>query len=117
MPKKILNNPIAITNSENPYLGSKKSIDFLAVGNVKWEKNYSDLILAFNNIKNKIPNEAQLHCAGRYFTENDKITITELINKCELNDRVIMLDNVDDVEVLYKKAKIYVLSSVNEGVV
>ena len=113
--KKILNNPIKIASIVNPYLESEKSIDFLAVGNIKWEKNYTDLILAFNNIKNKIPNKAQLHCAGRYFTENDKIAITELINKCELNDRVIMLGSVDDVEALYRKAKIYVLSSLNEG--
>ena len=113
--KAIIENPIEITYSKNPYLENKKSIDFLAVGNVKWEKNYSDLILAFNNIKKKIPNEAKLYCAGRYFTENDRIAITELINKCELNDRVIMLGNVDDVNALYKIAKIYVMSSINEG--
>jgi len=113
--KKILNNPIKIASIVNPYLESEKSIDFLAVGNIKWEKNYTDLILAFNNIKNKISNKAQLHCAGRYFTEKDKIAITELINKCELNDRVVMLGSVDDVGALYRKAKIYVISSLHEG--
>ena len=56
-----------------------------------------------------------MHCAGRYFTEKDKIAITELINKCELNDRVVMLGSVDDVGALYRKAKIYVISSLQEG--
>ena len=115
LPKKILNNPLIFNQKINLYSEKNCSIDFLFPATIKWEKNHDDLILAFNKIKNKLPKDVKMYFAGRFFTKEIAESITNLINDLNLTDRIVIMGNVEDIESVYKKTKIFVMSSTNEG--
>tara|TARA_B100001057_G_C22866505_1_gene956715 strand:- start:1867 stop:2982 length:1116 start_codon:yes stop_codon:yes gene_type:complete len=110
-----MNNPIPFQFRWNNYFKNHKDIDFLSVGTIKSEKNYSDTIIAYNNIKNRINSEAKLYIAGRFMTEYSKKQIYSLIDKHNLKEKVVLLGDVKDINSIYQRAKIYILSSSNEG--
>tara|TARA_B100001250_G_scaffold10769_1_gene9343 strand:+ start:7961 stop:9076 length:1116 start_codon:yes stop_codon:yes gene_type:complete len=110
-----INNPIPFQFSRNNYFQNKKDIDFLSVGTIKEEKNYADTIIAYNNIKNRLNREAKLYIAGRFMTEYDKKQIQSLIDKHNLKEKIVLLGNIEDINPVFQRAKIYILSSSNEG--
>ena len=110
-----LNNPIPFQSTTNNYPQNKKDIDFLSVGTIKSEKNYADTIIAYNNIKNRINSESKLYIAGRFMTKDDEKQIQSLIDKHNLKEKVVLLGDVQDINSVFKRSKIYILSSSNEG--
>ena len=113
--KAILNNPLELKSNENNYKNREHSIDFLFPATIKWEKNHHELILAFDHIKDRLPNSAKMYFAGRFFTKEIEDSINSLIASLNLGDRIVIMGNVEDIDSIYKKTKIFVMSSTNEG--
>ena len=56
-----------------------------------------------------------MYFAGRFFTKEIEDSINSLIASLNLGDRIVIMGNVEDIDSIYKKTKIFVMSSTNEG--
>ncbi|MEK7540628.1 MAG: glycosyltransferase [Patescibacteria group bacterium] len=92
--QKIFNNPVIIT-----------------MGRLSGEKNHSSLIKAFKEIKNKVKT-AKLIILG---TGDNKEPLEQLIKELDLGDSVYLLGRQDNPFKFLAKAKVFVLSSLREG--
>jgi len=94
------------TGKKNPYI-------FTSVGNLRWQKNYSTMIKAFNIFLKKNPN-AILKIFG---DGPEKNNLNQLIKELRIKNNVI-LKGYCDYEVIAKelsKTYIYLQSSISEG--
>ena len=108
---KIINNPVAIPSKIYP----EKTIDFLHVGTIKFEKNHKDLIRAFSIISNKIEKSSKLYLVGGIESKSLDNSIKNLINKYNIKDRVVFMGSQKNVDTFYGKSKIFILPSLYEG--
>ncbi len=102
----------------NPYLKqinkkifNKKTKTILAAGRLCRQKNFKDLIIAFRNFHMKNP-EYKLHIFGDGYEKN---MLKDLISSLKLNNHVFLKGYRKDLKLEYKKAKLFVLPSIYEG--
>ena len=88
----------------------------LSVGSISQRKGHLFLIKAFEKVQSKIPT-AKLVIAGSLAEEIYLTKMREEINKCRLQDRVDILTNISQKELLqhYQMASIYALHSQEES--
>jgi len=86
----------------------------LFIGSRKKHKNLSQLIYAFNSIKDSFPN-LKLVIAGKKDTERDEVDL--LREKLDLQNEMIEIISPNDKEIinLYKYAKAFIFPSLYEG--
>ena len=86
----------------------------LFVGSRKKHKNLSQLIIAFNSIRNRFPN-LKLVIAGKKYTERDEVDL--LREKLDLKNEMIEIISPNDKEIinLYKYTKAFIFPSLYEG--
>ena len=101
-----IENPLILKNRHS---NIKREKIILAVGRLNPVKGFDILIRAFSKIKNR---EWRLRVVGEG-AEREKLEI--LIDKLDLKNRVELVGLVKDVEIEYKRASIFVLSSRTEG--
>lgn len=101
-----IENPLILKNN---HLEIKKETILLAMGRLNPVKGFDRLIEAFSKIKNQ---QWKLLIGGE---GQEREKLENLITKLDLSDRVELLGLVEEVEVYYKKASIFVLSSQTEG--
>lgn len=101
-----IENPL-ILKHKHPEI--KKENIILAMGRLNPVKGFDRLIEAFSKIKNQ---QWRLLIGGE---GQEREKLENLITKLDLSDRVELLGLVEEVEVYYKKASIFVLSSQTEG--
>tara|TARA_B100000212_G_C27228066_1_gene470323 strand:- start:23 stop:799 length:777 start_codon:yes stop_codon:yes gene_type:complete len=93
--------------------GKKNQYVFTSIGNLRWQKNYSTMIKAFNIFIKKNPNVIL-----KIFGEGpDKSSLLKLIKELNLKNNVI-LKGYCDYEILAKELSqsyIYLQSSISEG--
>ena len=109
---KVIYNPLQI---ENQYLGlglkTKKEDVVVAVGRLRFEKNYEYLIRSFNKFHLSHPTfRLIIYGEGE---ERDKLT--NLIHELKLDNHVLLPGRTKEVFAKIADARIYVLSSVFEG--
>jgi len=85
----------------------------LAVGSLKSEKSYGNLIKAFKNILETHP-QYKLNIAGDGYLKQE---LTELVKNLKLENKVLFLGNLNLIKLVnkYNKAKVFILSSRSEG--
>lgn len=85
----------------------------LCVGTVEERKNLASLVGAFNLMKDK--HDTYLLVVGKKTAYID--TVMQEVNRFNLQDRVIFLQNVDfdDLPAIYRLAKVFVYPSIFEG--
>ena len=91
----------------------KRKKIILAVGALKKEKSYENLIKSYAKILIKYP-EYQLNIAGDGYLKNDLI---KLVKDLKIKKKVKFLGNLNKNELveIYNKSEIFVLSSSSEG--
>ena len=104
----IIYNPITINVFKEPLKEQKTIVN---VGRLVTQKNQQLLIRAFKQINLQYP-EYVLHIYG---DGPLKDKLKQLISKLELENKVILKGNVDDIHNAYKNATMFVLSSNFEG--
>ena len=105
------NNVAVVTNWWNPSLNKfdqKKSEYALAVGKLEKEKGFDLLINSWININTKLI----IIGSGK-----EKNTLIRMINAKGLNEKITIMDNVQENELIkyYKNAKLLIISSRDEG--
>jgi len=105
------NNVAVVTNWWNPSLNKfdhKKSKYALAVGKLEKEKGFDLLINSWVNINTKLI----IIGSGK-----EKNTLIKMINAKGLNEKITIMDNVQENELIkyYKNAKLLIISSRDEG--
>ncbi len=115
---KLVLNKNKIKTIYNPYLKenlkikkNKKKDLILSVGRLTKQKDFITLIKAFNLIHKKIPN-FKLFIIG---SGDRKIELKQIINKLKLNNKIKIKKWTKNLDQYYSKSKIFVLSSVYEG--
>lgn len=106
-----IKNPVKLPELQK----SKRDIDFLHVGTIKFEKNHISLIKAFNSIKDKIDENAKLVLVGGIESQNLYRSIIDLIEELDLEKKVIFEGPQKNVNKYYQNSKIFVLPSLYEG--
>jgi len=99
-------NPL-ILKQEHAKIQREKIV--IAVGRLVPIKGFDMLIEAYAMLET---NDWQLMIVGG---GNEKENLQELINQYNMEDKIILIGSVKDVEIYYKRASIYVLSSYSEG--
>lgn len=94
----------------------KKKNYLLAIGNIRWQKDYQTLIKAFSIVLEKYP-FLILKIAGYNLEQNEYYKILETTKKCKLQKKVdfIGYKNQKNIRNLLYESKILILSSVSEG--
>lgn len=87
---------------------------WLAVGNVRPEKNYPNLLHAFHRLREQGPG-ARLRVAGGFWSDEVYAEVMRLVEKYALQDSVQFLGQRMDVPLLMHAADALVLSSQTEG--
>ena len=105
----IIPNPISFEIDNMDLSIRKKTI--LSVGRLDKIKRFDILIKAFNDIKNEIV-DWNLEIAG---DGEEYDNLSNLIRKLKLEKRVILLGEISNIDSIYKKASIFSLASVFEG--
>jgi len=102
------------SNNKNQYNKIVTGDYILFIGNRKKHKNLSQLIYAFNSIKDSFPN-LKLVIAGKKDRKEDDVNI--LREKLNIKDRLVEIISPSDEEILclYKYAKTFILPSLYEG--
>jgi len=104
--KVVIRNPLILKNQHQNLKREKK---ILAVGRLHPVKGFDILIKSFANLKNK---DWKLEILGEGPHREE---LQALISSYYLDERVKLCGNVKDVELYYKQASVYVLSSRAEG--
>lgn len=102
----IIENPL-ILNSNHSNIKREKIV--LAVGRLNPVKGFDLLIKAFAKVKNR---DWRLRIVGE---GSERERLEKLVKKLNLEERVKLIGLVKDVELEYKRASIFVLSSKTEG--
>ena len=94
-------------------LNYKRKKIFLAVGSLKKEKSYENLINAFSLLLNDYP-EYKLNIAGE---GPQKIKLIRIVKKLNISDNVIFLGNLNKKKLIevYNRSEFFILSSSSEG--
>lgn len=109
-----LHNSIVIPNFSNIHLqdiSTKKEKIVVSVGRLEPVKGYDLLIRAWSQVHLKHP-DWKLHIWGE---GSLKTSLIELINKLKLNNSVFLMGYTSDIEIAYKEASIYIMTSQFEG--
>lgn len=116
--KKILLQKKKIYPIYNPYLKRihykpihKKINYILSAGRLVKQKDFKNLIIAFNIIKDKIPNYKLIIVGDGYLREE----LQNLVNKFGLNKRIIFPGWKTKLQNYYAKSKLFILNSLYEG--
>ncbi len=102
----IIKNPLILQNKHNHI--QKENI-ILGVGRLTYIKGFDMLIKAFSMLPN---NSWRLIIAGE---GSERTALEDLIAQLNLQHKVFLVGQIDDMEYLYKQASIFVLSSRTEG--
>lgn len=106
----VIGNPIEIKESFS--INKRRNKDkIVSVGRFTPEKNYPLLIHAFNKVS-KLKHEIKLYVYGKI---DEKLEINELIKKLELENRVFLMGQVDNILEEIGDATMFVMSSLSEG--
>jgi glycosyltransferase involved in cell wall biosynthesis len=91
----------------------KREKIILAVGALKKEKSYNNLIIAFKKVVNNFPHYS-LHIAGEGRLKEE---LKSLVKKVGLGNNIIFCGNLDKVQLIekYNIAEAFILSSNSEG--
>lgn len=114
---KIIYNPVIdivpskFNISKNKIVGFEKEIKILAIGNLKKQKNYENLI---NSIDILIKRGYKIQCEI-LGDGGERIKLIELVNKLKLSKNIIFLGRIINVEEYYISTDVFVLSSAYEG--
>lgn len=110
---KVCYSPNGINTKEFIDFGVKRRKIILAVGSLKKEKSFENLIEAFSKIHGSIP-EYKLCIAG---DGHLKATLHEKCVQYGLSDKVVFLGNLEKKLLIqqYNEAEIFILSSKSEG--
>ena len=94
----------------------KKKNILLAVGNIRWQKNYSLLIEAAEKILKKNSLYKLIIC-GNFDEKDEYYKIKNLIAQKKLQKKIILkgFQKIENIRKLYYESKILVLSSSSEG--
>ena len=101
-----IENPLIL---QEKYTNLQRENVILSVGRLNYVKGFDMLIEAFAKTRQK---EWRLKIVGE---GKERQNLEELIKKLNLEDRVELVGQKEDVEYFYKKASIFVLSSRTEG--
>jgi len=94
----------------NFFSNSKKVLNILSVGRLVTQKNQITILKALNLIKNK--REFRFYLIGK---GSEYINLKKYIDKKELNDHVRILNFKQNIYPYYRKADLFILSSLYEG--
>ncbi len=94
----------------------KKKKIILAVGNIRWQKDYLTLVKAFNKFQ-KINKDYKLYICGEIFDKKEYQIITNYLRKNSIINKVIFTGYINSFQIrnLIYKSKILIISSVSEG--
>jgi len=109
-------NPVRFSDtdvSERTIRTFSKRINLVAVGRIVPQKDYLTLVKAINEIKKQYPVKLSIVGGTTDTREFDKVK--QEVELCQLTTQIEFVDYTDTVEVYYKKADIFVLSSAWEG--
>ena len=116
--KKILFTPSGVDLDffKDIYTLNQKEKILLSVGNIRWQKSYSDLIDTFNHINKKFP-EYKLVIIGRVIEKDEEKKVLSKIKKYNLESSIELLGYQDKFTIrdYMSKSKLFLLSSVTEG--
>ena len=104
--KKLSKKPIY----NNFFSNSKKIINILSVGRLVPQKNQITILKALNLIKNK--KKFKFYLIGK---GSEYYNLQKFINENKLNNHIKILNFKDNIYPYYKKADVFVLSSLYEG--
>jgi GalNAc-alpha-(1->4)-GalNAc-alpha-(1->3)-diNAcBac-PP-undecaprenol alpha-1,4-N-acetyl-D-galactosaminyltransferase len=108
----VIPNPLKINNLYSKIKFENKSNIILAVGRFNKLKGFDKLVKAFAEIKNK--KGYKLYIVGGQGNVN-KLDLKPLIKELNLENEVVLPGFVNNIDELYMKAKIFVLSSEYEA--
>jgi len=103
---RVIPNPLIL---QHRYTGIERENIILGVGRLHEVKGFDMLIRAFSQIHSS---GWKLIIAGE---GSERTSLERLINELDISDKVELAGLIDDIELYYKKASIYVLSSRSEG--
>ena len=118
---KVIFNPVSINREpehciefDNTLSNWKdfRGIKILSVGNLRKNKNYSNLIKALKILREKYNQKFVSIIAGE---GPERESLASLIRECHLENEVILVGGIKFTEALYKNADLFVLSSNYEG--
>lgn len=98
------------------FKNSKKKNFLLAIGNIRWQKDYQTLVKALSIVVKKYPNLI-LKIAGYTIEKGEHIKILNIVKRLglEKNVKFIGYKNQKSIKNLLYESKMLVLSSVSEG--
>lgn len=88
---------------------------WLAVGNVRPEKDYPNLLHAFHRLREQLAGRTRLRVAGGFWSDEVYAEVMRLVERYSLQDSVQFLGQRMDVPALMHAADALVLSSKTEG--
>lgn len=111
---KVIGNGVDLNFFKYKTIKKKKII--LAVGNIRWQKDYLTLAKAFNQFR-KTNTEYKLYICGDIFDKKEYIKIIEYLKKNSILNKVVFTGfmNAHEIKKLIYKSKVLVISSVSEG--
>ena len=116
--KKILIHKKKVYPIYNPYLkklnknlSHKKYKNLLSVGRLAKQKDFYNLIIAFNIIKDQIPKYKLIIVGDGYLKDKLK----KLVNDLGLNNRIIFTGWKTNLKKYYLNSKLFILNSLYEG--
>lgn len=92
---------------------SEETLVFIIVANLIPYKGHSDLLKAFKNIKDKIPEPWKLICVGR--DQGILESLKQLARDCQIDKNILWLGERKDVPKLLQSADVGILCSHEEG--
>jgi len=97
-------------------VGITKKCQILFTGRLSQEKNLETMIKSLSLIKDKGCENFELHICGEKSSERDSSkTLIELVQDLGLSNFVIFHGRVENIEPFYRKADVFVLPSLSEG--
>jgi len=113
MPKakfQVIGNPIEL-NAKESYIGRENII--LSIGRLINSKHHDQLISMFAELN--MPDWKLIIVGADALKQNNYKKLFDLIQSLKCSDKVILAGNQKDVEMYYKKAKIFAFTSSSEG--
>jgi len=100
----------------NPLRLTEREEVLLAVGNIRWQKDYSTLVRAFGIVRRKHP-QYELVIVGGHSEDTEVRKVKALIEEMNLTDsiRLVGYKNRDDTRDYLCRARLMVMSSITEG--
>ncbi len=102
---------ISLSNTTNiPKIFDNKNKTIVSIGRLTWEKDYINLIKAFE-LSLKFKNNLKLIILG---DGAEKKFLNEYIDSKNLGNKIFLLGNIDNPYVYFKHSDLYILSSISE---